>query len=176
MDTFKDAIKKVDDKLLFNLAKNYGDEYVKWLVKLLKEAKKIASGRLIRSIDYKLVKAVEGYLITIQHEDYLLYVNDGRAKGKKPPPVSAIEKWIKIRGIVPRQKDMSIRTLAIIIAKGISKNSIQPTNVIQKAAEKVKQANFIRRQKIDATSIIDAIKNDLLTIGSNKSFQINKKK
>lgn len=51
----------------------------------------------------------------------------GRAAGKMPP-ISAIEKWIQLKGITPIEAKMKTSTLAYLIARKIAKEGTNPEN------------------------------------------------
>ena len=76
---------------------------------------------------------VEGLTVSVSAEDYLKYIDQGRAPGTFPP-VSAIESWIERKGIQPRDMGLPAPTtnqLAFLIGRSISENGIEPANVIQ---------------------------------------------
>jgi hypothetical protein len=111
---------------------------------------KVATGKLIRSIDYRIIVnearlLVRDLEIQILAEDYLKNVDEGRRAGSKLVPTSKLDKWIVARGIAPRKngKFVSRKNLKFAIAKGIQKRGIPSTNVIQKSIDAV----FQRRQK-----------------------------
>lgn len=100
----------------------FGKDYVKKLVSLLRKYDKKASGSLINSIDYKVRGVAEEALIILEANDYLEYVDKGRKPGKYPP-IKAISKWASIRGISQKA--------VFPIARSIFKFGIEPTNVIR---------------------------------------------
>jgi hypothetical protein len=116
------ADKIIDTKL----ANEFGKDYVKILVGLLKGNKpypKVASGSLINSINYRLQDTAQGINVILLANDYLKYVDQGRRPGTYPP-IQAIQRWVAIKGI-PKQAAWAIRT-------NIYKFGIKPTNVIRK--------------------------------------------
>lgn len=64
---------------------------------------------------------------------YFRNVNDGRRPGKKQPPPEVLEKWVKerittikeVNGVKP-----TVKQLAFLIGRSISKYGIKPTNII----------------------------------------------
>lgn len=125
----------------------FGSDYIKELtMRLLREDKK-ASGALIRSLDYEVLEAtteiidqsakwvVKNYTgLKIKALPYLINVDEGRRKGSKPPPVRAIEPWIRHRKIKFRDKKgrfITNQQTAFIISRSIGKNGIKPTNVLE---------------------------------------------
>lgn len=51
----------------------------------------------------------------------------GRAAGKQPP-IQAIEKWLRLKGINPIESKMKISTLAFLIARKIAKEGTKKEN------------------------------------------------
>lgn len=84
------------------------------------EDKKIrASGESAKSLKYK-VKEVSGNISgTLTGSNYFYWQEYGRSPGTLPP-VDAIKKWIKTKGIVPKDGDET--SLAWAIAKKIQKS------------------------------------------------------
>lgn len=125
----------------------FGQDYITELtMRLLRDDKK-ASGNLINSFSYEVLEATSEIIdqsarwvvksyngITINSAYYLKYVDEGRKKGSKMPPPSAIVPWIKARKIKFRDKKgrfITNKQTSFIIARAISKNGIKPTNVLQ---------------------------------------------
>lgn len=114
--------KFIDEKL----ANEFGKDYVKIMVGLLKGNKpfaKVASGSLINSINYRLQNTAQGINVILLANDYLQYVDKGRRPGTYPP-IRAIQKWVAIKGIK--------KEAAWAIRQNIFKFGIKPTNVIKK--------------------------------------------
>lgn len=111
-----------------------GREYVAELTKQLIAADKVASGSLISSLDYNVLQTVNGLLLEIVADDYLVYVDKGRRPGKRPPQ-KAIQKWIEQKGIKIKKQTPS--QSAFIIARSIGKKGIKPTNVIKKTQDSI---------------------------------------
>lgn len=104
------------------LAKTFGRDYVKILIRLLKKFGKVASSALINSIDVKLQQTANDIKVLIEANDYLKFVDEGRKPGKYPP-IQAISKWANFKGIP--------QSAVFPIARSIFKFGIKPTNVIQ---------------------------------------------
>mgnify|MGYP000090021890 CR=1 FL=1 len=111
-----------------------GSEFIKELTKRLIEEDKVASGNLINSLDYKVLELVDGFLLELISNDYLKYVDEGRAPGTFSP-INKISKWIGDRGIVPQgiTKDQ----LAFLISRSIYESGIRPTFVIEKTINSI---------------------------------------
>jgi hypothetical protein len=121
--------------------RKYGEAFVVELIQQLKDADKVATGNLAKNIDYELIEALDLISIGIKAPEYLEYVDQGRRAGAKQPPYEPIMKWAKKRGL-QRFRDkkgrfISDKARAFVIARGIAKNGIKPTNVIKKSIRKL---------------------------------------
>lgn len=121
--------------------RKYGEALVTELIQQIKDADKVATGYLAKNIDYELIEALDMISIGIKAPEYLEFVDQGREKGAKQPPYEPIMKWAKIRGLQKfrdkKGRFISDKARAFIIARGISKNGIKPTNVIKKSLRKL---------------------------------------
>ena len=116
------ADKIIDTKL----ANEFGKDYVKVLVSLLKNNRpyaKVASGSLVNSVNYRLQDTANGVNLILLANDYLKWVDQGRRPGTYPP-IKAIQRWATIKGI-PKEAAWAIRT-------NIYKFGIKPTRVLAK--------------------------------------------
>lgn len=139
----------VSDKV----SKRFGDDYIKEIVKALRAAGKDGSGRLIKSLDYRLKDTANQVNILIEGEDYLTYVDEGRKRGSFPP-LKELSKWARLKGIK--------QEAVFPIAKNIYKFGIKPTNVIDKATNKVLNGNsFNEFEKGIANDIENRIFNNI---------------
>lgn len=98
---------------------------------------RIASKRLYNSLNVEVVQNVRGRTvlnltafgkpISMAYDGVMV---DGRRKGSKPPPYSAIAAWMKEKGI--SFKGVPFRQAVFMVQKGISKFGIQqkPDNFI----------------------------------------------
>lgn len=141
----------------------YGEELIVELAVQLKAADKVATSRLIKSLNYDLIEALDTIVVNIKAADYLYYVDQGRKRGKKPPPQKAILKWIEVKPL-PRWKDKKGRPIskegqAAMIANSIGKNGIKATNLIKKSANKLR--------RIQAKLIADAAVADIRDLVQN---------
>ena len=114
---------------------------------------KVARGGLIQSISINIRSFATNMVMEISMADYWKYVDRGRKKGSKMPPIDAMLKHIANRGInykgiqntyknkkgqlvkrkKPLAKDKALRTLAFLIGRSISKKGIKPTNFVDEA-------------------------------------------
>ena len=116
--------------------KEFGKDYVKVLAKNIKAAGKDSSGRLVKSIKYKLKKETEEIKIIIESAKYLDYVDRGRKPGKYPP-IKEIAKWARVKGISPQA--------VFPIARSIFKFGIKPTNIIQKTIKDLESPTYVSK-------------------------------
>ena len=97
---------------------------------------KVASGKLRDSISVVTKKSDGETIIQVLSEEYAQWVQSGRLPGKKGIPISAIEKWIKDRGLQGRDKRgrfIKKRSFAFAIQNNIKKFGIRPSNFLDVA-------------------------------------------
>lgn len=88
-------------KMIFT---EYGEQVVEACKKILADNNVNASGKLSESFDFTIEAEDEKITLNILAEEYLKYMEQGRAAGKLPP-VQSIIKWIEYKGIpVPDHK------------------------------------------------------------------------
>jgi hypothetical protein len=102
---------------------------------------KVASGKLRDSIQVQVKKVNENEtVIQVLAEQYSQWVQSGRLPGKKGVPISAIENWIKSRGLQGRNKKgqfINRRSFAFAIQNNIKKFGIRPSNFLDVALETI---------------------------------------
>jgi hypothetical protein len=121
----------------------FGKDYVKILTTFLKKNKKVASGALVNSLNYKLKETAGEILIVLEANDYLEWVDKGRKPGKYPP-IKAISQWAKIKGIS--------QDAVWPIAHSIYKFGIKPTNVIKQTINEIQSSPTLKRKYEDELS------------------------
>lgn len=101
---------------------------------------KIASGDLYESVEYIVNTKNKGtFSVQISLNDYAKYIEKGRKAGKFPP-ISAIEKWIKVKPVLPRPYNGKLPTtkqLAYLIARKIALDGIKPQPLLQQSLNDV---------------------------------------
>jgi hypothetical protein len=128
-------------KALKKAMEKYGEALVLEIVKQLKDADKIATGALARSVDYELIEALDSIAVNILALDYMDVVDGGRRKGAKAPPTGAIIKWMKVRKIKGRDKRgrfIKDKSAAFLISRSIGKKGIKGVYAIKKSVNKLK--------------------------------------
>lgn len=135
------------------------------VMKRLTDGRKIATGKLVNSIKYKVKREGDTYTVWITGKDYLQYVESGRRPGAKMPPVEPIEQWIKKKRIpigagrtktlvkrgrqAPKAKQL--RNMAFLIARSIGKRGIKPFPVSQILDSALKTESFRRELHLAVT-------------------------
>lgn len=126
------------DKLeLKNLNKELeiiGVESVNYLRQILSENNKYASGDLIKSLDFQIIKNIDTLMLKILASDHFKYVDEGRKKGKMPP-TKPIEKWIKQKNL--KFGKMNSKQSSFVVARSIGKKGIKPMNLISKLNDNI---------------------------------------
>ena len=102
---------------------------------LIAEGKR-ATGDLIRSVSGEVVIENDVYSAVLNVADYYKYVEWGRKKGGKMPPISAILKWVQVKPVIARPNTLTglvptQEQLAFAIAKSIQQNGIEPTYALR---------------------------------------------
>lgn len=140
---------------LYKVLDQIGKDYKMKIIDALQTAQKIATGDLIKSIDYDVIDADDQLILKLYGEFYLEYVANGRRPGAKPPPYRALIPWIKAKGIVPRNGNYV--GMAIGIARNIGKRGIRPQPKIQQTIREV-------NDKQTQNEIANAVREDLSNI------------
>jgi hypothetical protein len=105
-----------------------------WAQQVVSNAKSIllrnnknASGRLYNSIRYNVNSSGK---ISFLYAPEGKWVQQGRRKGARQPPTNPIETWIREKGLKGRDpktgRYISNKSLAFLIARGISRDGIKP--------------------------------------------------
>ena len=100
---------------------------------------KIATGDLMNNVEYIIEKDSRSVSVSLQLEDYWKYVEEGRAPGRFPP-VDKILDWIRVKPIVPDERNGRLPTenqLAFLIGRKIAEEGIEGTHYLQESQEEV---------------------------------------
>lgn len=134
------------------------NEYIKEVGELyktkLRNYGKDASGELIRSVSFNVVKDGNEYVGELSLADYWKYVEFGTEPHF--PPVDSILKWIQKKPIIPKEVNGIKPTndqLAYLIGRKISEDGIQGVNALEQTIEEVNEKY--------ASLISDAVSDDL---------------
>ncbi len=123
-----------------------GKMWVSIMKRKIRTSKSIASGFLLNSIGYSVVKDADGELmLQITYADYWKYVNKGRkARGNDRPisadnkgagkpgavPIPALRLWVEEKGLAGADESLS---LAFAIRASIWKKGIRPRNFFDRS-------------------------------------------
>ena len=138
------------------------NEFAQSIVDTYKDKiKEYSSGRLYNSITFKTSITGKGLKVTINLADYWQYIEYGRRKGAKMPPIKAIKDWIEVRNIVPRPMKLpsgkteipTTESLAYLIARSISRKGIPARPYMQQSIDENMDA-FLRDLSIAVESDI----------------------
>ena len=111
-----------------------------------------ASSELSNSVKYIIEKDNGKFEVNLELADYWKYVENGRRAGKMPP-ISAIEKWIEIKPVLPRPYNGKLPTtkqLAFLIARSIGENGIEPKHIL---GDRVDNLNTVFLNEIEKWTI-----------------------
>ena len=100
-----------------------------------------ASDNLYNSVTYMVERNNTTYEVKLNLMHYWKYVENGRRAGAKMPPISAIEKWIEVKPVLPKPmangKLPTNKQLAYLIARKISIDGIAPRPLLQQSVDEV---------------------------------------
>lgn len=116
MSTVKGALDRIGLKSVQDIRRN------------LVENDSIASGKLVRSVSHRVREITGGFLFEILADKHWQFVDMGRKKGKQPP-ISAIRRWTKQKGID--------QGLSFAIARAIGKRGIKGTNAFSDVTDRL---------------------------------------
>lgn len=132
---------------------SYKQKIIDALTESLEKNNRVASARLMQSVDVRITAFATNFEFVVLMEDYWRYVEEGRKKGAKMPPQLAMMKHVANRGIdykrlmnftkdktgriIPRKKpltkDKALKTLAFLMGRKIKMTGIKPTHFIEEA-------------------------------------------
>ena len=100
---------------------------------------KIASGKLLNSVEYEIQFDDRAIWLQFRMEDYYKWVENGRAPGRFPPPDKILE-WIKIKPVIPDDRTgtgklPTEKQLSFLIGRKIAEQGIEPGNQLHKAID-----------------------------------------
>lgn len=122
---------------LKEVLERYGEAFIKNAQQNLISRDAVASGNLIQSMEIDNIEINDRMMsVTLSLADYWYYVENGRKAGKMPP-ISAIEKWIEVKPVIPKvmknRKIPTVRQQAFAIARSIGKKGTKPKKFFEKA-------------------------------------------
>ena len=100
-----------------------------------------ASDNLYNSVTYMIEKNNTTYEVKLSLAEYWVFCEKGRRAGGKFPPVSAIERWIEVKPVLPRPmsngKLPTNKQLAYLISRKIAIEGIAPRPLLQQSVDEV---------------------------------------
>ena len=142
---------------------SFGDEYIKELTIQLIQLDKVATGSLLRSLDFEIIEKVEGqFEVIIKALDYLKFVDEGRRPGKQPP-LKPILSWVKTRNIRFKNKNgqgfLKNEQTAFIIRRSIGQKGIKKTDVLKKTLGNVLNLKnkILKSGMIDIEKLVSSV-------------------
>ena len=144
---------------------------VEWASNVTAQAKanilkknKVATGNLYQSITFDVLP--DG-TVNFYYDDAGDFVESGRRKGAKFPPMSKMKQWIKVKGLAQwrnkKGRFISRDAQAFLIARGISKNGIKafpfftdPFDEAMKSYEYVLEEALVEEIENDIDTIVTA--------------------
>jgi hypothetical protein len=118
------------DSKLNTISNAYGDAIVKTLATNLRALGKSATGELIKSLKIDTKQSKGRTVIKLSAKTYLRWVDKGRKPGTFPN-ITAISKWVKLKGISERA--------VFPIARSIKEKGIKKTDVVSKSIKETEQ-------------------------------------
>lgn len=149
---------------------SYEQKFIDAFQDSLTKHDKVSGGGLFQSV--KAITKVYGQkiILEIRMDDYWKWVDEGRKKGSKQPPIEPILKFIANRGLTPKplktkskkplNRQEQYRSLAFIIARSIKRKGIKPTHF----ASEVMNGSLLNNFKKDIT----------IAVGRNIKIEIDK--
>ena len=99
-----------------------------------------ASYKLLNSVETTVKRNDDEFTVTINLEDYWIYVENGRGPGKFPP-IDKILEWIRIKPVIPytdsRGRLPTEEQLAFLIARKISEQGTEGRKVLAETVEEL---------------------------------------
>lgn len=87
-----------------------------------------ASKNLYNSIEKIIEINGQNIQVCLSLAHYWIYVEQGRKKGSKMPPIASIQEWIRVKPIIPDDRTGKVpseKQLAFLIARSIKENGIE---------------------------------------------------
>lgn len=133
------GVKEGFDAGLNTVSNAYGEAITKTLSANLRKLEKVATGNLIKSLKVKTKQSRGKTVIQLSAKPYLRWVDKGRKPGTFPN-ISALSKWVKLKGM----SQDAVYPIARKIAFGTKKKNyqdagIKKTDVIDKSIKQTEK-------------------------------------
>ena len=112
-----------------------------------------ASYKLLNSVETTVKRNDDEFIVSINLEDYWIFVENGRGPGKFPP-IDKILEWIRVKPVIPysdsRGRLPTEEQLAFLIARKISEQGTEPKHVLAETVEELNREYLPRlKQSLD---------------------------
>ena len=127
----------------------YGNELVEGYKDNLRKDGINASGDLAQSVKYIVERNGTAYEVSLSLLEYAKYVENGRRAGKFPP-LSKIEKWIKVKPVIPKPYNGKLPTekqLAFLIGRKIALEGTEARHPLRDTLEDKNQEFLLQIEK-----------------------------
>ena len=99
-----------------------------------------ASYKLLNSVETTVKRGDDTFTVSINLEDYWIFVENGRGPGRFPP-IDKILEWIRCKPVIPysdsRGRLPTEEQLAFLIARKIAEQGTEPKNVLVETVEEL---------------------------------------
>lgn len=134
-----------DIKSPYQVLKDFEQEFIHAIQRSIEENDRFARGQLFQSVKAQTKIYGQKVVMEVSMLEYWKYVEEGRRKGAKMPPIDAMLNFIRDRGIkvtdkkAPKKSKQTLekkrRSLAFVLGRSISKKGITPTHFLKEALE-----------------------------------------
>lgn len=126
-------------KNLERVLNDFGNDFVNYVADKIIEANGIATGEMLNTLDFEVMKENGHYTVYLKHTDYFTYFDEGTEPHW--PPREPIEQWVKDKPIYPepdgRGNLPTVEQLAFLIARKISRDGTEARNVFEAAKQEI---------------------------------------
>lgn len=108
------------------------------------------------------------YEVGLNLQDYWYYSENGRKAGKFPP-ISKIEEWIKIKPVIPRERNGYLPTekqLAFLIARKIAEEGTEGKHTFKNVVEELNNEMLMSIKNAILEDLGDEIERYIITLGN----------
>jgi len=129
------------------------------------------TGKGIKSLEAVISEQITGITITILGEPYMKFQNEGRGAGKMPN-ISALEDWVKRRGLASEMKE--VKRIAWAIGMNMKRIGMHSDGASGKSGNRnASKLDLSKREFIDTAIIKEQQQiSDLIFQGYNERFAV----
>lgn len=135
---------EADIKSPRQLLMDYEEKLINAIHASLEKHDRVARGQLWQSVKAETKIYGQAIVLEVSMLEYWKYVEEGRRKGAKAPPLDAMLNFIRDRGIKVRDKkvkkskqslESKRKGLAFVLGRAIKKKGIKPTHFLAEVVE-----------------------------------------